>query len=143
METHPGHLSRLLGVRFSGPKAIVGCHMRTTGAKPMLNRALRLVRIYHDLTQAELARRLGLSKSYISEIESGRKKAGLDLLERYSIEFNIPASSLLLFAEHANGSTSSRDLRTYVAEKTIKMLDWIATITGGDEIERKTKTERT
>jgi transcriptional regulator with XRE-family HTH domain len=117
--------------------------MRTTGAKPMLNRALRLVRIYHDLTQAELARRLGLSKSYISEIESGRKKAGLDLLERYSIEFNIPASSLLLFAEHANGSTSSRDLRTYVAEKTIKMLDWIATITGGDEIERKTKTERT
>ncbi|MFI4947239.1 MAG: helix-turn-helix transcriptional regulator [Alphaproteobacteria bacterium] len=109
----------------------------------MLNRALRLVRVYHDLSQVDLARRLGLSKSYVSEIESGRKKAGLDLLERYSKEFKIPASSLLLFAEHAGGANSSPDLRSYVAEKTLKMLDWIATITGGDEIDRKSKTERT
>jgi transcriptional regulator with XRE-family HTH domain len=117
--------------------------MPTVSTKPMLNRALRLVRVYHDLTQTELARRLGLSKSYISEIESGRKKAGLDLLELYAAEFKIPVSSLLLFAEHAQDSTSSPDFRSYIAQKTLKMLDWIATIAGGNKVDEKTKAEST
>jgi transcriptional regulator with XRE-family HTH domain len=109
---------------------------------PQLNRALRLVRVYHDLTQAELARRLGSSKSYISEIESGHKKVGFDLLEKYSAEFKIPVSSLLIFSEHAGKSEKSPDLRSYIADKTLKMLDWIATITAGDEVDEKPSTGR-
>lgn len=108
----------------------------------MLNRALRLVRVYHDLTQSEIARRLGLSKSYISEIEAGRKRVSLDLLEFYSKEFKIPVSSLLLFAEHAEDDNQSGDIRSYVAEKTLKMLDWVATITRGDDSEREAKSKR-
>src|SRR4051812_35276749 len=105
--------------------------MSSSNTQPMINRVLRLVRVYHDLSQAELARRLGLSKSYISEIESGRKKVSLDLLRLYSSEFKIPVSSLLLFEEHA-GEKPSRDARSYVAEKVVKMLDWIAAVTAED-----------
>ena len=46
----------------------------------MLNRALRLLRTYHQLTQVELAKRLGICNSYLSEIESGDKSPPLDLL---------------------------------------------------------------
>ncbi|MGH6876906.1 MAG: helix-turn-helix domain-containing protein, partial [Rhizomicrobium sp.] len=36
----------------------------------MYNRALKLIRQYHRLSQVELADELGLSKSFVSEIES-------------------------------------------------------------------------
>jgi transcriptional regulator with XRE-family HTH domain len=101
---------------------------------PMLNKALRLVRVYHDLTRAETARRIGLSKSYVSELEGGSKKVTIDVLEKYASGFKIPMSSLMIFAEHSENTTLSEDVRFYVADKVIKMLDWISTIS--DEHQR-------
>ena len=66
----------------------------------MLAEALRLIRVFHDLKQAELADRLGISKSYLSEIESGKKQPKIELIERYASEFEIPGSSILFFAEN-------------------------------------------
>lgn len=43
----------------------------STGAA-MLSEALRLIRVFHDMKQTELAQRLGISKSYLSEIEKDR-----------------------------------------------------------------------
>jgi transcriptional regulator with XRE-family HTH domain len=106
--------------------------------KPLLNRALKLVRVYHNLTQVEAAHRIGLSKSYVSEIESGQKKVSLEVLEKYSSAFKIPVSSLMLFAEHSEKGHFSEDARVYIAEKALKMLDWIATISERDEAERGT-----
>ena len=86
--------------------------------------------MYHDLTLSETAHRLELSKSYVSELETGRKKASIDVLERYARVFDMPVSSLMLFAENSrfpNGATSSRK---YIAEKALKMLQWIDTIGG-------------
>ena len=40
----------------------------------MLSDALRLIRVFHDLKQQDLADRLEISKSYLSEIENGQKK---------------------------------------------------------------------
>jgi transcriptional regulator with XRE-family HTH domain len=94
----------------------------------MLNKALRLVRVYHNLTQTEAARRIGLSKSYISELETGNKRVTLEVLEKYASAFKIPISSLMLFAEHSQDQKFSEDIRVHVADKVIKMLDWISTI---------------
>jgi transcriptional regulator with XRE-family HTH domain len=94
----------------------------------MMNDALRLVRVFHDLTQSETARRTGLSKSYVSELEAGNRKASIDVLEKYASAFKIPVSSLMLFSEHCDEGNSSKDLRSYIANKVIKMLDWVATI---------------
>jgi len=69
------------------------------------NDALRLVRVFHDMSQTDLAGKLKISKSYLSEIEKGeKKKVTLELLERYSEVFNIPMSSLMFFAEQVDGS---------------------------------------
>ena len=92
----------------------------------MQHEALRLVRVFHDLNQTALAERLGISKSYLSEIEAGKKQPTLELLQRYASTFNMPLSSLLFFAENVNSSTRSDKVRTVIAGKALKMLQWIA-----------------
>lgn len=61
----------------------------------MLCKALKLIRSYYDMSQTELSAELGLSNSYLSEIESGKKQPSIDLLQKYSDYFDIPLSSIL------------------------------------------------
>ena len=65
----------------------------------MVNEVLRLLRVYNDLKTSELAEKLNLSTSYISELESGKKKVSLEIINRYSNFFEIPSSSILLMSE--------------------------------------------
>ena len=92
----------------------------------MQHEALRLVRVFHDLNQSELAERLGISKSYLSELESGKKAPTLELLQNYANTFGMPLSSLLFFAENVNNSSKSERARAAIASKALKMLQWIA-----------------
>ena len=73
----------------------------------MLSEALRLIRVFHDVKQTELARRLGISKSHLSEIESGKKQPRMELIERYSAQFGIPSSSIMFFAESLENPSKS------------------------------------
>lgn len=91
----------------------------------MLNEALRLIRVFHDLKQFELAEKLGVSKSYISEIESGSKKPSLELVERYSKEFNIPVSSIMFFAEELPNAKRGDKARTAVASRILDFLKFV------------------
>lgn len=91
----------------------------------MQHEALRLVRVFHDMNQTTLAERLQISKSYLSEIESGKKQVTLELLQKYADTFGMPLSSLLLFAEQVEGGTREK-VRTAIAGKVVKMLDWMA-----------------
>ncbi|MGV0987740.1 helix-turn-helix domain-containing protein [Limnohabitans sp.] len=78
------------------------------------------------MSQTELAGRLGISKSYLSELERGeKKKITLDLLERYAQIFNIPASSLVFFAEQVDEGKTEH-VRTAIAGKVVKMLEWMS-----------------
>jgi transcriptional regulator with XRE-family HTH domain len=102
-------------------------------SKPeMYHRALRLIRQYHRLTQVELASKLELSKSFLSELEKGHKKASIDVLERYANFFRIPLSSLLLFAERSENADFSERTRTFAAKKVLKMLEWLEDTTTND-----------
>lgn len=91
----------------------------------MLNEALRLIRVFHDLKQFELADRLNVSKSHISEIEGGNKTPSLDLVERYSSEFGIPVSAIMFFAEQLPNAQRGEKARTKVASKVIDLLGFI------------------
>ncbi|OSZ33909.1 transcriptional regulator [Alcaligenes faecalis] len=91
----------------------------------MLNEALRLIRTYHDLTQSQLGLELGVSNSYLSEIEAGKKTPSLDLLGKYSHRFNLPVSSLLFFSEALDKSKKSDRLRVGVAKKVLSLLKWV------------------
>jgi transcriptional regulator with XRE-family HTH domain len=92
----------------------------------MQHDALRLVRVFHDLNQTELAERLSISKSYLSEIESGKKTPTLELLQKYADSFSMPLSSLLFFAENLENPTKADRMRVAIASKALKMLQWMA-----------------
>ena len=92
----------------------------------MQHEALRLVRVFHDMNQTTLADRLGISKSYLSELESGKKSPTLDLLQMYAQTFNMPLSSLLFFVENVDNPTRSDKVRAAIATKALKMLQWIS-----------------
>lgn len=65
----------------------------------MIHIALRKIRLFHQLKQKELANKLGISRSHLSEIESGRKGFSLELLQKYAQVFQIPLSSIVAFNE--------------------------------------------
>lgn len=92
----------------------------------MLNEALRLIRVYHDLTQTQLSYELAISNSYLSEIESGKKAPTLELLSKYSQRFEIPVSSLLFFSENLEKSKVTDKVRLSVARKVVALLGWVS-----------------
>lgn len=91
----------------------------------MIHEALRLIRVFHDLKQVELAQRLGVSKSHVSEIEKGNKTPSLDLIQRYATEFKIPVSSIMFFAEELPNAKSGDKIRSKIAGKVIDILSFV------------------
>lgn len=94
---------------------------------PRISRALKLIRTYHNLKQKDLADRLDISPSHLSEIESGTKPVSYELLEKYAAQFKMPVSSITLFAEDPRGNASPA-FQALVAEKAVKLLEWIESI---------------
>jgi transcriptional regulator with XRE-family HTH domain len=92
----------------------------------MLGEALRLIRVFHDASQRELAAQLGLVQSHLSEIEKGKKLPTIPLLERYAEHFDIPVSSILFFSEAIDRESTSDRVRGVISKKILKMLDFIA-----------------
>jgi transcriptional regulator with XRE-family HTH domain len=101
----------------------------------VISEALRLIRVFHDLKQKDLADRLGISKSHLSEVESGKKQPRVELIERYSSEFGIPPSSILFFAESLKNPGESaaavEKARGVIAHKVLNFLQLIEYRTGG------------
>ena len=93
----------------------------------MLHRAVRLLRTYHQFSQIELAKRLGISNSYLSELEKGDgKEPSIELLSKYADIFKMPVSSILLFSENIDsGMRPGAKLRVVAADKILKLLEWL------------------
>lgn len=91
----------------------------------MFGEALRLVRSFHDVNQSELADALSISRSYLSEIESGKKIPSLELLQRYADHFGMPLSSLVFFSESTGESPKDLRVRSLLGGKAISILQWI------------------
>ena len=101
-----------------------------------LAEALRLIRVFHDLKQYELSDRLGISQSYLSEIESGRKEPSIGLIKKYSQEFKIPLSSILFFSERLYNrqkmDQESEEMRKVISQKIVNFLQFVEEKTDQD-----------
>lgn len=91
----------------------------------MYDRALKTIRQYHRLSQSDLADQLQISRSYLNEIERDKKDPSLDVLQKYAARFEVPVSSLMLFAEQTQNTTYDK-ARVFFADKVLKMLEWAA-----------------
>lgn len=100
----------------------------------MIGEALRLIRVFHDLKQYDLASRLEISQSHLSEIERGIKIPSNELIARYADEFDLPVSSIWFFDENIERRLSTPNLekaRGIIADKVIDFLRLIEHKTRG------------
>lgn len=91
----------------------------------MLGEALRLIRVFHDLKQNELARQLGISQSHLSDVERGEKTPSQELVAKYAEHFDLPISSIWFFDEQlATGPSKSaiNRARGVIADKILDFL---------------------
>lgn len=65
----------------------------------MLGNTLKRLRGIYGYSAKEMSDLLGISSSYLSEIENGKKKVSMDLLDRYSELFGLRVSTLVRFSE--------------------------------------------
>ena len=89
----------------------------------MIGEALRLLRIFNGYKSAELAKKLEISQSYVSEIENKKKQPTIEILNRYANVFGMKKSTLLLFAESLEDDPDmKRDKKQRVARAGMKLL---------------------
>lgn len=65
----------------------------------MLGNTLKRLRGIYGYSAKEMSELLGISSSYLSEIENGKKKVSMDLLECYSKLLGLRVSTLVRFSE--------------------------------------------
>lgn len=99
----------------------------------MLGTALRCIRIFHDLKQGEAATKLGISRSYLSEIESDTKEPTLQLLQRYADVFEVPMSSILFFSENIGRPGAITETHRFVAGKILALMRYLEARAEKDE----------
>ncbi len=95
----------------------------------MLSETLRLLRVFHDIKQNELAEKIEVSKSYISELENGNRTPSLEVIQKYSNFFKIPISSIMFFSENLEDAKTKKTIgvkaKSAIASKVIKFLQLI------------------
>ena len=66
----------------------------------MIGEALRLIRTIKGYKAKEIAEKLGISPSYLSQIETGQKKPSFELIENFAAVVGERPSSILFFMKN-------------------------------------------
>lgn len=89
----------------------------------MIGEALRLLRIFNGYKSVELAQKLEISQSYVSEIENNKKQPTMEILDKYAAIFDMKKSTLLLFAESLEDDIEiNSNKKQKVAQAGMKLL---------------------
>lgn len=71
-----------------------------------LGRAIKLVRTQRNMSQADLAARAGVSVSYVSMLERGKRDPNLSSIEKIAGALEIPVSILMFLATESDEISS-------------------------------------
>lgn len=72
---------------------------------------LKALRKFNRMTQQEVADKFSVSKPYICQIETGKNKVTLELVEKYSRLFGIRKSLILQCTENKNQKLTKFEVR--------------------------------
>ena len=88
----------------------------------MINEALRLLRVFNEVKLKELSQKMEISVSYLSEIENGKKKPSLEIIQKYADVFNLKASEILFFSEKIQTNNPKTQVKSIISRKLIEFL---------------------
>jgi transcriptional regulator with XRE-family HTH domain len=121
------------------------CKLRRTGMSSIsekLGRRLAFFRKLRDMTQAELAEKVGLSNNFIALIESGKRAPSFETLERLIEVLNVNVNQIFNFEDLQEYDTTEEireRLNSYISE--MKPDDLYILMDLADKIKRgRTKT---
>jgi transcriptional regulator with XRE-family HTH domain len=86
----------------------------------MIGNALKIIRVFKNIKAFDLAVKLGISPSYLSEIETGKKLPPLELIHKYADIFKVKPSSILFFSEELDSNGVIRISQESLAKKYIR-----------------------
>ena len=87
----------------------------------MIGDILKRTRTIYGYKASELSELLGISKSYLSEIENNKKQPSLELLEKYSKIYDMKLSSLILLSENYEEASNKGD--KFIRNMMIKLIE--------------------
>lgn len=91
-----------------------------------LPKLLKYMRNFGGYTQLDLATELQISRSYMSEIENGEKIPSVETLIKYADFYQVPLSSLLLFAENLDNKKDFKSkAKKILTDRAMRWLKWI------------------
>ncbi len=102
----------------------------------MLNEALRLIRIFHDMSAKELAQKLDISVAQLSKIESGKIMPQMHLLEKYATVFQTTTASLLLFSDNLDNVKGRSPFKISIRNKMFNLLKFFEGLSEEDVSKR-------
>ncbi len=77
-----------------------------------------------QLTQAEYAATIGISQTYLSQIEGRKKKPSTDILERIAADFEIPLPIIFWYGiEESDIHESKRDYFRFLKPSIDRLID--------------------
>lgn len=88
--------------------------MKNTDFKSSLGEAIKQTRSEMRLTQEELAERAGLHRTYVSDVERGRRNISLGSIEKLATALELSISKL--FARAGNGATQNPFIEILLVE---------------------------
>lgn len=91
----------------------------------MIGEALRLIRTIKGYKAKNIAKKLGISPSYLSQIETGQKKPSLELIEKFAVVVGERPSSILFFYEEYTQS-KGHSISSFTRPAIMEMLRFIA-----------------
>lgn len=88
-----------------------------------LANTLLTLRLYHRKKQKDVARQLGLTPSYLSELEHGKKIPTMATLQKYAAAFDLPISNIIFVSENYGRPAAAIDLEPHPLLR--KLTNWI------------------
>lgn len=82
---------------------------------------LKLLRIAREMSAKELANKMGVSASYITEIETNNKKPSLDMINKYSEALEVKKNTIFYFDDQ--GSENGYNYKHLLVEMLQLMID--------------------
>ena len=86
------------------------------------NNYLKLLRKSHCLTQDELAKKLGISQTYYSQVENGQRRASISLWQRIHKLFNVSDYIMwqLIGSNYVQLDESEKEILDQIKDKILK-----------------------
>ena len=88
----------------------------------MIGDVLKRTRIIYGYKASEMSSELGISASYLSEIENNKKQPSLELLQKYADIYGIRLSSLILLSENMDEAEKSGKGTVFVRNMMVHLI---------------------